>query len=494
MSIAATSGTGVRRKAPGSGTSAQAPTAKVIGALLLGALPALILAVIVAREGFRHPLVLPLAVVVFAVNAVIVVQDIRNGVALFILAAGLSPKLPGLYENLRVEDFIFVVVFGLWLFRQTPATRLANLRSPIVQPFIVLTVVSLLSTIWGAALGRVPDLAYSALLQFKRVEYFLIFWVVATTVKSEQWLRILTLLFVFSGAGCAMYGFLNPSVPDYTSAGETRVVGPEGENYNTLSGYLVVCIGAGVGVLPDFRKGFARLLLIASISLAALGVLFSFSREGLIMLMGALLFFGFTRYRILLIAAAVAFVVALGVADPVRENLSETFNLIQNSREADPGANSLTARYRAWEYRWNGWFVQQPLFGNGVGSVALSVDNEYLLRACETGILGFGVFIWWLTAIGKQVVILRRKKGLVQTMSFGLASGFVGLLIQALVACSFTTIRTMEAFWFWLGLVAAANLIQTRADREAAEAQRRAEELASKQSATPRRRVPSVGW
>lgn len=494
MSVAATSGTGIRSGATHGGASGGAPTGKVLGALLLGALPALILAVIVAREGFKHPLVLPLAAVVFAINAVIVFQDLRNGIALFILAAGLSPKLPGLYENLRVEDFIFVVVFGLWLFRQTPATRLANLKSPIVQPFIVLTIVSLLATFWGMALGRVPDLAYSALLQFKRVEYFLIFWVVATTVKSEQWLRILTLLFVFSGAGCAMYGFLNPSVDEYTHLGETRVVGPEGENYNTLSGYLVVCIGAGVGVLPDFRKGFPRLLLIGSIALAAMGVLFSFSREGLIMLMGALLFFGFTRYRILLIVAAVAFVVALGAVDPIRENLSETFSMIQNSREADPGANSLTARYRAWEYRWNGWFVQQPLFGNGVGSVALSVDNEYLLRACETGILGFGVFIWWLSAIGRQVITLRRKKGLVQTMSFGLASGFVGLLIQAFVACSFTTIRTMEAFWFWLGLVAAANLIQTRATREAAEQQRQAQESEAKQSASPRRRLPSVGW
>jgi hypothetical protein len=45
-------------------------------------------------------------------------------------------------------------------------------------------------------------------------------------------------------------------------------------------------------------------------------------------------------------------------------------------------------------------------------------------------------------------------------ISIGLAAAFVGLLIQGGVAASFNSIRTMEPFWFLLGLVTAAATIQ----------------------------------
>jgi hypothetical protein len=140
--------------------------------------------------------------------------------------------------------------------------------------------------------------------------------------------------------------------------------------------------------------------------------------------------------------------------------VAHTLTQIQNAKDDDPGRNSLTARYRAWEYRWNGWFLKSPLLGCGVGSVALSVDNEYLLRACEVGVVGFGIFAWWLLSIGLEVRRLQRFSGLPQQISAGLGAAFVGLLIQGSVAASFTSIRTMEPFWFLLGLAAVANQLR----------------------------------
>jgi hypothetical protein len=441
------------------GRDGSASVPALVMALAAGAAPALILAIVAVRGGTNNPWILPLAALTVIANVAIVAMNIRYGLALFIVTAGMSPKLPGIYDNLRVEDFVFVLVFGMWLFQSMQAGRLPAIRSPILMPFLLLTVVSVLSTIWGGSQGMVPDLKYSFFLQAKRIEYFLIFWVVTSTIKSEAWLRLLTQVFVFSGTLAAMYGIANPESSYGQSVTEERVMGPEGENYNTLAGYLVVCIGLGLSCIAGMPKGRQRLFVLICTSITTTALLMTFSREGYIMLLGAVLVFGFTKYRAIVAAAAVVALALFLFAAPVRDNVNHTISTVQKSQNDDPGSNSLTARYRTWEYRWHGWFMKQPLVGCGVGSVALSCDNEYLLRACEVGIVGFSVFLWWLAVIGKQVIRLQKIPGLPRVLAVGLAAAFLGLLIQATVAASFTSIRTMEPFWFLLGLVTAATAI-----------------------------------
>jgi hypothetical protein len=435
-------------------------------ALLVGATPAVFLAVAVARGGIANPWTLPLAVLTLCANILIVLMDLRYGLALFILTAGLSPKLPGFYNNLRIEDFVFVLVFGIWLLKALQAGKFPRVSSPIVLPFVVLTILSLVSTLWGFGIGTIPDWKYSLFLQMKRIEYFLIFWVVATTIRSDRWLFLLTIVFVASGALAALYGLAHPISSVGQSVAETRVSGPEGENYNTLAGYLVVCIGVGLATAAGVRKPLPRLLLMSSTAIAVLGLLFSFSREGYVMLVGSLLVFAFTRQRLIILGVGAALLALILFAAPIRDNFGNAAKHIQESPGGNVGSNSLSARYSAWNYRWNGWFIKQPLIGNGVGAVSLTVDNEYLLRACEVGLIGFAAFLWWLVAIARQVKRLQSTKGFAHLLAVGLAAGFVGLLIQGLVAASFTTIRTMEPFWFLLGMVAAAAMSQIRAGRE----------------------------
>lgn len=446
----------------------RSPFWSLVSALALAGAPALLLAITVARGGSLrdNPAALGLLFLTGIINLVVIARDLRHGLALFLVAAGLSPKLPGLYDNLRVEDFVFVLVFGMWLFRGIRAGSVPGVRSPIVFPFLILTVAGVVSLVWGMSIGTIPDPKYSVFLQLKRIEYFLIFWVVATTVRDENWLRLLSLVFVASGALAGAYGIMNAEADLSQDVTVKRVMGPEGENYNTLSGYLVVCIGAGFAMLPGYRHRFQRGLMMAFIAMSALGLLASYSREGYVMLVGTLLVFGATRHRWLVVAAFAALALAIVGYQPVRERFQNTIEQVQKAPVDDPGSNSLTARFRAWEYRYNGWFLKQPLLGTGVGSIPLSVDNEYLLRACEVGLLGLGVFLWWLFSVYQSIQRALRYGGFTGLLALGLLAGFVGLLIQGLVGASFTTIRTMEPFWFLLGLVTASVLIQRRQRRE----------------------------
>jgi O-antigen ligase/polysaccharide polymerase Wzy-like membrane protein len=428
-------------------------------ALATAGLPAVVLGIVMARYGLYSPWARALAALTVYVNIVVVLRDLRYGLALFIVAAGLSPKLPGIYDNLRVEDMVFVLVFGVWSLKALQRGSIPLVHSPIVLPFLLLTLMSVVSTVWGGSLGLIPDLKYSLFLQAKRIEYFLIFWVVATTIRDEAWLRLLMILFVVSGALAGLYGLTQATNDRFLTVTDKRVMGPDGENYNTLSGYLVVCIGAGLAVITGFRHRRTQALLVVCTAIAGLALLLSYSREGYVMLVGTLLVFGFTRHRWILLGAGFALVAALVIAEPVRQNAGDTIHLINEAQHDDMGANSLTARYRGWEYRWDGWFSKQPVVGNGVGAVPLTVDNEYLLRACEGGVIGFLLFLWWLMAVWRQIARLLTAPSFPSLLAIGSAAGFIGLIIQALVAASFTTIRTMEPFWFLLGLLSAAGLL-----------------------------------
>jgi hypothetical protein len=436
-----------------------ASAADVSIALLVASAPAIFLGIAVARFGFDNLSVRALAALTLYVNFMVVLRDLRYGLALFIVAAGLSPRMPGFYNNLRVEDLVFALVFSVWVMKSLQHGRIPLVHSPLVLPFILLTLMSAISTLWGGSLGLIPDQKYSVFLQAKRIEYFLIFWIVATTVRNEAWLRLLFILFIVSGALAGLYGLGTASSDNYIMVADRRVNGPDGENYNTLSGYLVVCIGAGLAAVSGFRGSRMRLLLFGSVGAMTLALLMSYSREGYVMLVGTLMLFGFTRHRLLLFGAAAALAAAVLVAPPVRNNVSDTIQQIQEAPHADTGGNSLAARYDAWDWRWNGWFLKQPLIGSGVGSVPLSVDNEYLLRACEVGVVGWVLFMWFLAAIGRQIRRCWQTPGIPHILALGAAAGFIGLLIQGMVGASFSTIRTMEPFCYLLGLLSASLVI-----------------------------------
>src|SRR5207253_1886774 len=129
-------------------------------ALAVASAPAIFLSIAVARYGFDSLSVRILAGLTLYVNFLIVLRNLHYGLALFIVAAGMSPKLPGFYNNLRVEDLVFVLVFGVWFIKALQHGRIPLVHSPIVLPFMLLTLMSVISTLWGSSLGLIPDEKY----------------------------------------------------------------------------------------------------------------------------------------------------------------------------------------------------------------------------------------------------------------------------------------------------------------------------------------------
>lgn len=114
---------------------------------------------------------------------------------------------------------------------------------------------------------------------------------------------------------------------------------------------------------------------------------------------------------------------------------------------------------------------QNPWFGNGVNVFAQKyyVSNQYsgdwisslgLMTLHDTGVIGLGVLLLWVGAVGRTVVraIRTASSGFVRTALLGLSVGFIALL----VAYQVTTAFWLGFTWVQLGLMCAGTLILQR--------------------------------
>jgi O-antigen ligase len=108
----------------------------------------------------------------------------------------------------------------------------------------------------------------------------------------------------------------------------------------------------------------------------------------------------------------------------------------------------------------DGWF-QRPVLGYGVTGFRF-MDAQYFRTLVETGIVGFGCFLWLVISLlrssGDSLALLRDPddRGIV----VGVLAGTVGLLVHAIGSNTFIIIRIMEPFWFFMAIVVALPMLE----------------------------------
>ena len=443
----------------------------VLAALLLQGL-AVALATVYVSGGLSQS-VMTVALLVWGVLALaLIALDVRYGLVLFLVSSALSPELQRIAENVKLSDFVMLLTVLVWGVRCLRAQRLPRLDRPLVLPMVVYTLLSTAMTIIGHTFDYLVEPQLAPWIILKRLEYLLVFLVVVDTVRTRQWIRLLIFLFVATAAATALYGMVTQQADIHLAAADvaqTRVVGPAGENPNTLSGFLAIAAAVTLGALLQCRKPQVTMLLGLALALLLICQILTYSREGYLMMavvfatVGPLWF----RVGVLLLALLAG---PMLMPQSARMRLHETAQMIREVRTGDVGTNSLAFRVQGWRYYWERAMRHRPLLGSGVGSSGLGIDNEYILRVMETGVVGLFVFLWLLYSKWGIVRRLRRLRGdpLARALATGLTGSLLALMLQALVATSFTTIRTMEPLFFLLGLGYAVFLIARRAPRSEA--------------------------
>ncbi len=421
---------------------------RVIGAAMVVALSIAYVLDKNSASGTHSPIVYLLCGVGLMLGVMLALSDVQSGMSLFLLVGCISPRFGA---NFRLEDLLLPAIILAWIGRSSRGGQF-YLRTPVTIAALLVALTMILAFSWGLAQGTIPRPIDGIFIVFKRIEYILLFYLALNSVTSHEECTSLITTFL-CGAVAASIIALGTAGAD-ASVGDTRATGLDDDNYNTFAGFLVIAASLSMAGALHYR-GRARTAL-AVVTLILIGTLLkTYSREGYFILAVALLLLGVMRYRILI---PVIILVTIGaqivLPESVLMRVSDSVSEVKNYQHESSGTNSFTARVEGWNMRWH-MVENQPLLGNGPGSAPLHVDNEYLLRLIESGIIGLSAFFLLLISFWRYLRICSRK--LARTVSepfvYGLIAAFGAMLVQGTVAAAWSTIRTMEPFWILTGAI-----------------------------------------
>ncbi|HVE38456.1 MAG TPA: O-antigen ligase family protein [Planctomycetota bacterium] len=376
--------------------------------------------------------------------------DLTLGLAILIACVGLSPELSiGGVQNLRLEDFVVPALLISWI------TRMMQNRIPLAPllvtpalPFYAVAIV--LSTMVGVAAGT-TSLSTAILYMGKFVEFFLIYVLLVNNVARREEFRALAAFAILVAVASAM--MVSSAFADERGPG--RLNGPLGETANMYGGYLILNVGVALGLFLQARSGPARVGSAAAVVLLGIPLLYTYSRTSFVAIMVAALLFGIFRdRRLLLVALIVALLTPVIAPDSIWNRISSISGVATGSEPS-----SWTSRIWAWQQAGGRALQENPILGFGLASIKLGmVDNEYVRVLVDTGILGLGLFLWVLIGLLLKASVLAGRLP-AQSFERGYASGywisFVAMMIHAVGATSYTSIRTMECFIVITGLFGA---------------------------------------
>ncbi len=379
--------------------------------------------------------------------------DIRAGFAALVFAVGFSPEFAiGPVNNLRFEDFIMPVLLLSWLSRATQ-NRQPFEPTPLNLPILAILTAGTLSSVLGAVQGYVEPL-YTAFRLGKFFEYYCIYWLFLNNTRTRRDFNALVAVVLVIGLAASVGAILGA----YRGGGAEpdRAGGPEGEGANIFGGYLMIVCALNMGMFISAKTGRSRLFHGVGILASFWAMMLTYSRTSYVALVLGMLAVALLRRRaifgwVMILAIIFSALMPESVVDRARTIL-DVF-----------GEN----RPSSWNARIAGWqglshkIVSDPLLGRGVGVIGLSdADNEYMLQLVQSGVLGLGLFLWFIwrqMRICLETEQVTKGDPLAEGFATGSSLAIVCLAIHGLGATSFTSIRTMEQLMVVAGLVGALH-------------------------------------
>lgn len=358
---------------------------------------------------------------------------------------------------LRFDDFFIFMLFFGWLARMAINKELGLLRiTPINQPILAYILICIIATTYGILMGTTS--AKSSLFYvLKYIEYFMLFFFVSNNIHSKQQIKAF-LFYLF--LTCLIVGIYAVFFST-TIRASAPFEGAEGEP-NTLAGYLIVIMGAMLGIILYSRSPKIKIPLIGLFAFSIYPLLQTLSRAGWMGFAGMFVSAVFLskRYKGVLIIILTLFALSAPIVIPssVKHRVKQTFKsgrtytVMGKKVKLDESAG---ARYRSWQSAFDEW-KDHPILGSGVASGRVLHDMQYGRVIREVGTIGMIAFIWMIVRLFVASWHSFKDPNL-DDFGRGLCLGFicqlVGLLVMGVGAEVFIIIRIMEPFWFLAAIV-----------------------------------------
>ncbi len=413
-------------------------------------------------------------------------------IAALLIVVILYPKFPlvavaGSFVAVRLEDFVLAAVGIIWAVWRLRSVK-SLVKLPLHRTIILYLAIGAVAAFAGIFLTKTATLNQGLLHTFRRVEYFLTFFIAYDFLHTKEQLSFLTKTLLIISCSVALYGlgqqyFQFPIITTTNSEfskGLALTLGPGTRINSTFAGHydlaafsvfpLLLCIG--LLTLPIRHKWliiliglfvyWAMLLSASRVTFAALiltasGLVWVLNKKSWLLILGALAVIGIIsvpqlagRYRELIMNH-------LTFVQPVlAQEESKAVDLtIPDAMKpsAKPEDRSLNIRLQAEWPRALRSFEKNPLLGTGYSSIGLAVDNDYLRILAETGILGLAAFTLILLRFFKtSLAFLSKPKDISSVFVICISFGLISVLINALFIDVFEASKIAIILWLLLGM------------------------------------------
>jgi O-antigen ligase len=383
----------------------------------------------------------------------------------FVQPAELIPAL----EPFRIELVYALLLLLSFVVHRASTPTAPSLTSPILRAALILLGYAALTVpfaIWrGGALDQTIALA--------KLVFILFF--IATLIDSG--FRLRTIVWVLVGvlawyAGSAMHSYLKGEFMFSEGEGVRRAVGVSSAvgDPNALAGLIVGLLPFLLAAIRFTRMIAARLLLLLVFPLAIATVIVTGSRASLLALVGIGIYYILqSKHKILVFACFVALLCAAWIGMPAEYQQ----RYLSPARYAQGEELDASNELRVWVWK-AGWrmFLDHPVLGVGAGQFRTAYGTVYSGRehgpwmqphnlliqvVCELGLVGLGVFAYFVTQIVKSIwSVLQLKNEPAYGLNYQVAVA-CGAMLLGVLAVSFVGHTLYRPYWYLLGGMVAAN-------------------------------------
>jgi O-antigen ligase/Flp pilus assembly protein TadD len=363
-------------------------------------------------------------------------------------------------------------------------------------PIFCFIIICLLSLIWSNNLT----------MSIKELPLFLmgpcLYFIIINNLNYPKHVdKILTVIFIIGGL-FGIYGILQYFGIDFSfwegNFGRQKVSGLFG-NVNFFAEYLIIPLPISITFFLASRKKIFNIYLLFAIFTMGESLIFTFTRGSYLGFAVSLIFmfllflkiqgkkfiYKNNKIVVLIVEFILIIITALFImAHPINEsgiNLSEFKERISISKVSED--SSFRRRIAIWKF--TGLMIKdRPLLGSGIGTYkyntlkyqaeffaqgenrslyphgfADKAHNEYLQLWAELGIIGLGIFTWFIISYFRfGLKILRKiKDEYRQGIIIGLMGVIVAILVDSLFGFPFHLPASIILFWIVLGLSVVIN-------------------------------------
>lgn len=418
---------------------------------------------------------------------------------LLVLAIGLSPSFPaGEFKDtegvmktieLRIEDFLMVILGLIWLASFLIFRKEENRKPPLLFPILAWVGIGLFSTAINLILSTL-SFSQGFFYFFKEVQYFFLFFYLFYHIKSVNSAKLVIKLWIFLGVLNISYVLYQISTRTKTGTIYQMItrtanpsnygpaaIGEEGA-FTTGAFFLLIFIFLFNIFLYYFRNLnisiFKKSILGAAIMSPAVGVFSSASRTvflGFGLALFLTLFFWFLKEKNLKLLLTGGFILIIIVTIVFIFLLNTVPRVARLAKTLTPESVFSGFMESRWDNAIKPDFLEtinkmSPfsfIFGLGKGYVR-EAHNQYLRNFAETGIIGSILFL-----ILVFVIMKKSFKGFLKSQdnfSIGLTAGLL-IATLTMLFCSIATepfimVKPSEVYWVFAAITMAILAIKKK--------------------------------